>query len=208
MKKFILCAILVIAAMLVTTNIHATNLPWLDFGSNLIWDSNTNTLSDGGYAYVNSLTYRDGTIVPPPFPPSDSVYGNQVNFSISFDGNNSNDWISIGSYFSANLGIIGSPADPFDSGTYVLNVVSNGLTIDTNNGSRWADELDGVLDLSLLSPARLSFAWLGSRDIGNGLSVMNAPGKLAPIPEPGTFLLFGAGLVGLFYVRRTKTFNK
>ncbi len=33
-------------------------------------------------------------------------------------------------------------------------------------------------------------------------------GTYAPVPEPGTILLFGAGLAGLFYVRRTKTFNK
>jgi len=32
-------------------------------------------------------------------------------------------------------------------------------------------------------------------------------GSTALVPEPGTILLFGAGLVGLYYVRRTKVFN-
>ena len=32
-------------------------------------------------------------------------------------------------------------------------------------------------------------------------------GSTALVPEPGTFLLFGAGIAGLFYVRRTKVFN-
>lgn len=32
-------------------------------------------------------------------------------------------------------------------------------------------------------------------------------GSTALVPEPGTLMLFGSGLVGLFYVRRSKTFN-
>jgi hypothetical protein len=32
-------------------------------------------------------------------------------------------------------------------------------------------------------------------------------GSTALVPEPGTLMLFGAGIAGLFYVRRTKLFN-
>lgn len=71
-------------------------LPWLNFGSNFLWDSNSHTLSDGGLAYVNSVTYLDGSTVPPPFfPPSDSVLWNPVSFSLSFDSDNSNDFLMI-----------------------------------------------------------------------------------------------------------------
>ena len=31
---------------------------------------------------------------------------------------------------------------------------------------------------------------------------------VTPVPEPGTLLLYGSGILGLLYVRRTKTFNR
>ena len=40
---------------------------------------------------------------------------------------------------------------------------------------------------------------------GKDISHMTVYGS--PIPEPGTLLLFGSGIAGLFYVRRKKVFN-
>ncbi len=37
--------------------------------------------------------------------------------------------------------------------------------------------------------------------------IVSDGGSTAVVPEPGTFVLFGLGIAGLLYVRRTKTFN-
>ncbi len=52
-------------------------LPWLDFGSTLIWNSNTNTLLNDSVTQVNQVTYIDGSSATPtaPFPPVDPVLG-------------------------------------------------------------------------------------------------------------------------------------
>lgn len=45
-------------------------------------------------------------------------------------------------------------------------------------------------------------SWVSGDDLGG-----NDGGSTALVPEPGTLMLFGAGLAGLFYVRRSKVFN-
>ena len=45
-------------------------------------------------------------------------------------------------------------------------------------------------------------SWNAGDDLGGGDG-----GSTAVVPEPGTLLLLGSGLVGLFYVRRSKAFT-
>ncbi len=45
-------------------------------------------------------------------------------------------------------------------------------------------------------------SWFSGDDLGG-----NHGGWTTVVPEPGTLLLFGSGLVGLYYVRRSKVFN-
>jgi len=80
---------------------------------------------------------------------------------------------------------------------------------------------DGWLDLPPLdsregdttfSAYNVTFGDLsGNWDTGNtqaALSHMSVYGREGtPIPEPGTVMFFGAGIAGLFYVRRKKVFN-
>ncbi len=214
MKRIILiCLLTVVSVMLITTNIYATALPWLDFGDHLIWNSHQNTvtagsLGDGGLAFVKSLTYKDGSIVPPPFfTPSDPVLWSPVSLSISFDGDNTNDYLKIGTWLSANLEVTGPAPDPLagSPNPFDVKIKSDGLIVDTGAGSRWADEFFQSIDSSLLYPAILKIAWLGSHNLGDGIYLLDAPGKVAPIPEPGTLMLLGSGLMGVaFYHRRRK----
>ncbi len=216
MKRIILiCLLTVVSVMLITTNIYATALPWLDFGDHLIWNSHQNTVTSGhlgdygDYTFVKSLTYKDGSITPPPiFPPSDPVLYTPVSLSISFDGDNTNDYLKIGTWLSANLEVTGAAPDPLSASPnpFIVKIKSDGLTVDTGAGSRWADEFFQSIDFSLLYPAELRIAWLGAYiDLGGGLYDVNAVGKVNPIPEPGTLMLLGSGLMGVaFYHRRRK----
>lgn len=119
-------------------NTLQTTLPWLDFGSNLIWNSNTNTLSDGGLAFVDSLIYRDGTGVPPPFPPSpstDPVIWLPVSLSISFSGNSGIGSVSIGSWFSADLTYSGPVVNPLGATPNPVIVNMSNISVTTGAGS-------------------------------------------------------------------------
>ena len=142
MKKTLLVLLVIVTAVMFSTSVFATALPWLDFGSNLIWNSNTNTLTDGGLDFVNSITYRDNTTTPP--PPFDMAFMSPVSLSISFDGNNTNDYIQIGSWLSASLNVTGPTPNPLGASPnpYLINVSSTGLNVNTGAGSRWADEFD------------------------------------------------------------------
>ncbi len=214
-----LCALIAVTSMLFAVTAHASTslLPWLDFGSNFRWDSNTHTLSDGGMLYVSSVTYLDGSTTPPPWPPADDVVWSQVFLSLSFDGDNTNDKLTIKSgdgtiWFSAFLDITSPAPDPL-AGTpnpYSVMIKSSGLTVADGMGSRWADEFDSTIDYTSANPAQLNIGWTGSyKDLGDGIYRINAAAKInvPVIPEPVSTILFitGGGIfAGICYRKKIK----
>lgn len=209
-KRIICIVLLIAAAMLFTEIAHASSnaLPWLDFGSTLIWNSNTNTLTnDGASTYVNSVTYLNGASSgPPSASPSDAVLFSSVVFSLSFDGDNTNDTLSIVSggttWLSAYLDIIDVTPNPL-AGTpnpYSVMIKANGLSVATGKGSQWANEFNSTLNSSLFNPANMNIAWSGaSTELGSnsGIYKVNAFSKIAVpppvVPEPLSSSLFVAG---------------
>ena len=182
-------------------------LPWLNFGNNLIWDSNNSTLTNDPSVYVTSVRYLDNSaaniysgdpvlanIIFSPF----SIDPVAVDLSISFNGID-DDYLKLlatdGSgitWFSANLDVSG-PAPGLSTGLQNYLIKSNGLSVASSAGSRWADEFSSIIDLSATNPAVLGVSWNGiSSDNGNGVYQINAFSKLAAVSVVPEFHEFAA----------------
>jgi hypothetical protein len=211
-SMLILLATIMIASFAAIRDADA--LPWIDFGSTMVWDDVNKTLTNNGpLTYVNSVTYIDGsTAIPFPFPPSDPVLGSAVTFNLSFDGNNSNDWLMITgwggeTWLDADIEILGAAPDPLSStpNPYSMKIKTAGLVIGNGLGSQAIDELYARIDMMSPYAAGLNISWGGGATmIGNGLYTVNANGKISPVPEPGTIMLLGSGLFGVGYLVRKK----
>ena len=205
MKKIVSILFVIVAALMFATSAHA--LPWLDIGAPLLWNSNTNTLTNYySSTQVYSASYLDGTSVAPPI--SDPVLGSNVELFITFDTVD-DDFIRVynsgGDWLYAKLDFIGpAVSNPFAGFNMGLE---QGLQIDTSRGSRWASEFySQTVNLTNIYPGLLNiYPTYDKNEITPGVWKINAPSKIVPTPEPGTILLLGAGLAGVgFYTRRRK----
>jgi len=216
MKKLFWMLVIIAGILAFSFQANATALPWIDFGSTLLWDSNTNTLTNNGAStWVPSVTYKNGVTPPFSFPPVDDLLFSSVSLNLSFDGDNTNDFLTITDmedpsviWLDAALDIT-QPMPNIMAGSpnpYMVKIKSMGLSGSPGSGSAAIDQFFASLDMSLMYPAALNLSWSGSStNMGGGIYQINANGKVAPVPEPATLLLLGSGLMGVsLYARKRR----
>ena len=206
-KKLGLLGVAALSLFMFSTQALAAPFPWLDFMGNFssstpgVYDANflTDSLTDAS----STIRYKDGTLgftdpmydlVFPPF----SVYGLDITLdftvgseSLSIKSNTS------GGVFTSDLEV--DPNFDFVSPSGQITVLLMPGSSYSGPSSQWYDEF---------SVASLSSPYDGQLILNFNTStggIQNISGKLAPVPEPGTIILLGSGLVGLaFYGRHRK----
>jgi len=226
MRNLIGLLIGVISLVVTAGTALAVSFPWLDYTGTI--DISTDgagatTLDQDIFALGGK--YLDGSTFTP-FDGLDSISGKEILFgtpSIVLSGSNIS---SIGdttfsimdglgstavAVFSADLvNIVYLPyTDDFGviNPTYSANLQN--VAVNNSIGSRWLSEIATVAALyddQAATQMSITFGGDGlSELIQHGYGSVNINGKIAPVPEPGTMLLLGAGFLGLaIYGKRRK----
>ena len=222
MRNLIGLLIGVISLVVTAGTALAVSFPWLDYTGTI--DISTDgagatTLDQDIFALGGK--YLDGSTFTP-FDGLDSISGKEILFgtpSIVLSGSNIS---SIGdttfsimdgstAVFSADLvNIVYLPIND-NFGNINPSYSGNLQNVSVNNtiGSRWLSEIATVAALyddQAATQMSITFGGDGlSELIQHGYGSVNINGKIAPVPEPGTMLLLGAGFLGLaIYGKRRK----
>jgi len=185
----------------------------ITFGNSFTWDYNPNDgISAGAYDFVGIATHEIGhalgftsgvdvldinspnPTIPGPFAADQFTFVNSLDLfrfsaaSLAAGGAGTIDWTAntTAKYFSLNKGV-----------TVGAGFSTGGTFGDGQQASHWKDSLGlGIMDPTAGTGERLA---IGAND-NTAFDVIGW--NLAPIPEPGTYALFGLGLAGLAWRRR------
>ena len=206
MKKVAVCLVVIFAVLSFVGLTTAYAWPYLEveafvdpYSAVTIFDNGTTTtFSDVTYSFV--VTKADPwSVMHPGTLPEDDMDSFMNFVSLEFE----NDvFASVGGVsFSSPSDWSYSPAGDYELAT-AGTVLGAGekLTFTVSDVVVYNDALLGT---GLWQEGQM---WAQSFTAGDTLGG-NDGGSTTLVPEPGTLLLFGSGLVGLFYVRRSKVFN-
>ena len=194
-----------VGSLLLAGNVMALPFPVLDFGSTFKWNG-TDLYMDNGFVTANMVVYSATAGNSSP-PLSDPIVGGKVLLNMSFDGVQ-NDTIDInntttGAHFAADVIItganfqpVGAVATPPTAPNPYIAWLDNVDIFGNTAGSKFLNDFTAPInpESPIEGQLLLSFTSVNAQ---NGDFFVNGNGKIAPIPEPATMLLFGTGLVGL-----------
>lgn len=194
-------------------------LPWLDYSGSASFDSYQLT---GYQVRAYSVTYEDGANNNSYSASPDSILGSMVEIGQPvFIGLVSGNYTFADTTFSLTAlnGEVVFTADLIDivynpaggsSGTVNLGYSANLQNVNINNtiDSLYLEQMSAaVISAEYQAATSATFAFNPSLTelFDTGTGTVNVNGKIAPVPEPGTLLLLGSGLVGLAFLKRRKS---
>lgn len=201
MKRIVLLAIL-LWSIFSPMVVHAISIGYISFDSSIPGPGGVNTVT------INNLTGNPasgGSALPPDFPVFDSLFltNSMVTLSsLSIGGSTVVQDFLLGDigpgFFPDPSGILQFPdTTNFFSATFTATLNQTSFLL--SDGSTFV-AASPLVSVTLL-PASGSFLVAGS-----DLALIDvSPVNVAPVPEPGTWLMLGSGLVGLWMWGRRKT---
>ena len=184
MKKKVMIGLLAfLVSLSLTTLVDALPLPWLDYAGLIYFDSSNGNVT-GTSVGVNGVTYIDGTYDNT----TDTILGSDVWVDNVYDPS----YFYIGSYGTTPTYYLSGEVLNKSSSGYFYTLTLGNININNSIGSQFLSQFYDIIS-KMTSPetaVTMGVKWASA-------SSYNVSGKLSPLPEPATLLLFGTGLTGL-----------